>query len=304
MAAYLLEHGLEGMQGVVYFDDVGRHMVLMRGSNEGIQLDQCGIEPSERFTFFNQTNATGTDCPQVMDARAAVTLGKDMTLRELAQGSWRMRGLGVGQTLTVLVVPEVSRLVRRAAHADKSDKGSGSAAAAAMQMLGSAGASASRTKPEHIVTWLLAASIRSEQLQHMQLCAQRMSFVWRRQALRNLVSSRHPAGGYGYSCGDLHMETLVLKPREGPLRTRFRYGMIDSTLDNHELHESKAREKREAHEKEMEKEAALRKRGLKKEESAESDAKKKEEEEKAKKAKKMGFDEEVPEVTPEALKAA
>lgn len=189
VAAYLLEHGLEGMQGVVYFDDVGRHMVLMRGTSEGIQLDQCGIDPSERFTFFNQTNATGTDCPQVMDARAAVTLGKDMTLRELAQGSWRMRGLGVGQTLTVLVVPEVSRLVRRAVRTNtKSAPGNESAAGASDAGVTSVlppavaelfrgvstdgdspstSSNADRTAPQDIVTWLLAASIRSEQLQHM-----------------------------------------------------------------------------------------------------------------------------------------
>ena len=41
-----------------------------------------------------------------------MTLGKDMTLRDLAQGAYRMRGIGQGQTICLLVIPEIATLVR------------------------------------------------------------------------------------------------------------------------------------------------------------------------------------------------
>ena len=54
------------------------------------------------------------DIKQGLDAIAACTLGKDMTLRDHAQGVYRMRGLGRGQTITVLVVDEVRELILEA----------------------------------------------------------------------------------------------------------------------------------------------------------------------------------------------
>jgi len=84
------------------------------------------------------------DIKQTALASAALTLGKDMVLRDYAQGAWRMRGLGSGQVLQVrttllscyslsllpllliltplsvlqiLLVPEVERLVRECAAA-------------------------------------------------------------------------------------------------------------------------------------------------------------------------------------------
>jgi len=39
------------------------------------------------------------DIQQTIDARAVLTLGKDMTFRDYAQGAFRMRGIGKGQTI-------------------------------------------------------------------------------------------------------------------------------------------------------------------------------------------------------------
>ena len=41
-------------------------------------------------------HTTGQDIKQGLDARAVVTLSNDMTLRDMAQGCYRMRGLGQG----------------------------------------------------------------------------------------------------------------------------------------------------------------------------------------------------------------
>lgn len=47
------------------------------------------------------------DIKQVLNAKAFQTLGKDMTFRDFAQGAFRMRGVGQGQTITLLIIPEV-----------------------------------------------------------------------------------------------------------------------------------------------------------------------------------------------------
>ena len=41
---------------------------------------------AERFGVPDQVHTTGTDIPQPLDACAVVTLGKDMDLRDYAQG--------------------------------------------------------------------------------------------------------------------------------------------------------------------------------------------------------------------------
>ena len=53
------------------------------------------------------------DIKHVLNARAILTLGKDMTFRDYSQGAFRMRGIGVGQTIHLYVIPEVERLMVR-----------------------------------------------------------------------------------------------------------------------------------------------------------------------------------------------
>ena len=51
------------------------------------------------------------DIKQHYTARAMLTLGKDMTFRDYSQGAYRMRGIGQGQTLEVLLIPEMVNLI-------------------------------------------------------------------------------------------------------------------------------------------------------------------------------------------------
>ena len=46
-------------------------------------------------------------------AHAAITIGKDTTWRDYAQGAFRMRGILTGQSVEVILTPEVSQLVQR-----------------------------------------------------------------------------------------------------------------------------------------------------------------------------------------------
>jgi hypothetical protein len=89
VAQYLLQHGLAGFDACIFLDAQDRKMALMRVGMIVIRMDQCGVPLNKRFTFYDQTHTTGMDIKQHFTARAAVTLGKDMTFRDLAQGAYR-----------------------------------------------------------------------------------------------------------------------------------------------------------------------------------------------------------------------
>ena len=82
-----------------------------------------------------------------------------------------MRGLGVGQTLHVLIVPEVKELIDEAALLLPSTP----------------------QLPEKICAWLSINSMRSERLQFLQLCSQNLEGIWRKKAFRMLTASNTPS---------------------------------------------------------------------------------------------------------------
>ena len=108
VARRLLELGLAGYLGVVYLDSRDRQMVLMRDGMKVVPLRQCGLRTHERFTFYDQVHTTGMDIKQPASAIAMLTLGKDMTFRDLAQGAYRMRAIGRGQQIVMLAPPTVT----------------------------------------------------------------------------------------------------------------------------------------------------------------------------------------------------
>ena len=78
-----------------------------------VRLAQAGIPVHRRFSFYDQIHTTGMDIHQCIDARAVITLGKDMTFRDYAQGAFRMRGIGQGQTLEIFIIPEVMERITK-----------------------------------------------------------------------------------------------------------------------------------------------------------------------------------------------
>ena len=47
-----------------------------------VALATTGVPPERRFTFFDQVHTTGMDIVTSPTAKAVVTIGKDMTLRQ------------------------------------------------------------------------------------------------------------------------------------------------------------------------------------------------------------------------------
>ncbi|KAL1524752.1 hypothetical protein AB1Y20_019635 [Prymnesium parvum] len=115
VAAFLVreEHFLPGVDGVVYLDKFDRKMIFMRDSSVSLRLEESSIRESRRFCFYDQMHTTGMDIRHRQQAHAAITIGKDTTWRDYAQGAFRMRGILTGQTVEVLLTPEVAQLISR-----------------------------------------------------------------------------------------------------------------------------------------------------------------------------------------------
>lgn len=87
VARYLVDTGLQHLQGCVFLDHLDRKMIYLRGAARCIPLAECGIGRGERFTFYDQVHTTGMDIKQSLSACALLTIGKDMIFRDYAQVS-------------------------------------------------------------------------------------------------------------------------------------------------------------------------------------------------------------------------
>ena len=134
------------------------------------------LAPSSPCT---QVHTIGMDSKHAASARAALTLGKDMVFRDLAQGAFRMRGIGGGQTVTLLMIPEVRDLLQR------------QLSKAAMVPSSSLGTLSEHQKDLYAVTaWLVIAACQSESVQFAQSCKQSLATLWRSNCLDHVLSEQ------------------------------------------------------------------------------------------------------------------
>jgi len=186
VARFLLEKGLAWAEGCVFLDENDRQMILMRKDWNVIPLQRVAAMPmSKRFTFYDQVHTTGMDIKQSAAAQAAITLGKDMCLRDYAQGAWRMRGLGRGQTLQVVMIPEIARLI-----SVEVAKGGGQLPSSReAELMSMTPLEASKRLLRDVTAWLVVNSMRSENVQAGLLAEQRASNIWRKHSYRKLIAS-------------------------------------------------------------------------------------------------------------------
>jgi hypothetical protein len=176
VAQFLLDHGLREFDGVVFLDEYDRKMILVRATRRVLKLEQCGISMNRRFAFYDQVHTTGMDIKHMLNATAVLTLGKDMTFRDYAQGAFRMRGIGKGQKIHLFVIPEVEELmIRELNEAD---------------IISRVTSSSENVKfLENVSAWLVINSMRSERIQFNQLCLQNTANVWRKNCFRELLNN-------------------------------------------------------------------------------------------------------------------
>ncbi|CAJ1357562.1 unnamed protein product, partial [Effrenium voratum] len=115
-----------------------------------------------------QVHTTGTDTKQPLQCFAALTLSASMTFRDYAQGAWRMRGLGKGQKLRMMITPELAKKVAGAVGAE-----------------GSLGL-------HDAVAFMLSNQFDSEGKQFAALQLQNLATVWRRTCLQKLMAAEEP----------------------------------------------------------------------------------------------------------------
>ena len=200
----------------MYLDENDKQQVLVRATGRVVPADQCGVPKEKRFAFYDQIHTTGMDIKHVVNARAGLTLGKDMVFRDYVQGAYRMRGIGKGQRITVFVIPEVLELMKKElTHTHTREKMTasegkeeeeeeeeeeathatpGSAAELAMMDTGTttgtttvAAAATGQHVLRDVVAWLVVNSMRSEQLQWSMLCIQNIANIYRKNAFQQLV---------------------------------------------------------------------------------------------------------------------
>lgn len=209
VAKYLLTNGLSNeFDGVVFLDHKDRKMILMRHGMNVVRLNQSGIPPTRRFSFYDQIHTTGMDIHQCIDAKAVLTLGKDMTFRDYAQGAFRMRGIGKGQTIELFIIPEVLRLIND--HIDRINKSKAIAAQRSQQQLAPAPAGygadllsldnplaapamvstagGGRQLLVNVAGWLTVNLMKSENMQFRMLCQQSVDNVTRKRSYSTLTT--------------------------------------------------------------------------------------------------------------------
>jgi hypothetical protein len=54
VARFLLDKGLQNLEGCAYLDENDRQMILLRNSPKPMLLKLCGLAKEKRFTFFDQ----------------------------------------------------------------------------------------------------------------------------------------------------------------------------------------------------------------------------------------------------------
>ena len=181
VARFMLKSGIPWARAAVFLDPQDRKMAVLRTGGPAMPLDQLGMAPAERFTFFDQVHTTGMDIPQPLKARAIVMMGKGMTLRDHAQGAWRMRGLeSLGQTLELWVVPEVRKMMNEAA------------ITMGARQVGEQDSppAAEREKLHWVMRWLISNTLDSEAMQAAQLAIQGVRSSFRSPAIQFLCASQ------------------------------------------------------------------------------------------------------------------
>ena len=177
--AQYIAHRSAWCDGVVFLDSRDEKRIYVKATRRVVKLAQCGIKKEKRFAFYDQIHTTGMDIQHMLSAKAVLTLGKDMVFRDFAQGAFRMRGIGKGQQVCVLIIPEVQELMNRqlkktALPSLTADAGGGAPDVAA--------------RLRDISAWLVLNAMRTERVQFDQLCTQNICNVWRKNAWDQLVA--------------------------------------------------------------------------------------------------------------------
>lgn len=86
----------------------------LEGSETNYLNSATGSEVKDRFTFYDQRHITGSDILQPPTAKAFLTIGPKVLLRDILQGVMRMRQFQSGQSIHFITTSAVENLISKA----------------------------------------------------------------------------------------------------------------------------------------------------------------------------------------------
>jgi hypothetical protein len=152
-----------------------------------------------------------------------------MVFRDYAQGAFRMRGIGKGQTITLLVTPEVSDLIAKQV----------SIGATGAPYAHGVGDLTKESFFKDTISWLVINSMRVDSVQYNLLCEQSVSNIWRKRCFSNLVLSYRELDSIDKCPPQASRSLQVFRERvdleiENAIPTSERYSeKIRKLIDNH-----------------------------------------------------------------------
>ena len=126
-----------------------------------VPLSQSGLRKTEHVAFYDQIHTTGMDIKHELRCCAADYFARN-TFRDYAQAAFRMRGIGQGQTIDLLITPRYTSALEKS-----------------WSLWGSTDQEQSGL-PNDLIAWLSLNQMRSEQIQFQLLCEQSIRNVWQR----------------------------------------------------------------------------------------------------------------------------
>lgn len=112
--AILAENDPQQTKAIAFYNDKGEIMVLANdnGKRTVVPIEQSEYrkKKDQLIAFWDQEHTVGSDIKLGISAKAVVSFGQHITMRDLLQAVWRLRELHRGQSVS-FVVPEADRLV-------------------------------------------------------------------------------------------------------------------------------------------------------------------------------------------------
>ncbi|KAK9171353.1 EF-hand calcium-binding domain-containing protein [Cryptosporidium meleagridis] len=209
VAEFLLRNGLKDIDAVVFIDDRDKQMIMLRDGFRIIEISQCGVSLERRFAFYDHVHSIGQDIKHTPLAKAILTVSKDMIFRDFAQGAYRMRQLGQGQTIHIVLQAQVADLIERNAMVCRmisernlftkssnelfiSENNNYNNRDRDLISLKGNGNNFEIPNPllflRCLCGWLLIQSIIKEFEQNQLLCVQSLENIWRKKSFRRMVN--------------------------------------------------------------------------------------------------------------------
>ena len=106
------EYNTGKKKGVVHLTMENEKVIQIFGKEDKQPLqNRKDIKMDERLTYYDQVHTIGTDIPHAQTARACLTIGEKMYIKDLLQGMWRMRKLDKGQKVDFILSDNVKKLI-------------------------------------------------------------------------------------------------------------------------------------------------------------------------------------------------